>query len=74
MKEEEVEELKCRGMYVCTLGSIKATMHSRKLPEVSDLSSCMRSWRRRGRRIEGINRVCNNIQQPLDGLIHSVCL
>ena len=47
--KKEDKELKHRG----TLGSIKATMHSLKLPEVSDLSSCIRSWRRRGRRIEG---------------------
>ena len=43
------KELKHRG----TLGSIKAAMHSLKFPEVSDLSSCIRSWRQRGRRIEG---------------------
>ena len=61
-EEEEVEEegrrrwkkkdkeLQHRG----TLGSIKATMHSLKLPEVSDLSSCIRSWRRRGKMVKDL--------------------
>ena len=49
------KELKHRG----TLGSIKATMHSLKLPEVSDLSSCIRSWRWRGKMVKGLKSFCN---------------
>ena len=48
-------ELKHRG----TLGSIKATMHSLKLSEVSDLSSCIRSWRRRGKMVKDLKSFCS---------------
>ena len=49
------KELKHRG----TLGSIKATMHTLKLPEVSDLSSRIRSWRWRSKMVKDLKSFCN---------------